>query len=95
MRTSGGRCDMGECEEGGAVGSGWWIRDAHCAGETTAERERENMADFAGSSSSLSERDVVDCAGDVCRYTTRDGRMTDKTEPTARPARKPIPATTP
>ena len=67
MRTSGGRSDMGEWEEGGALGSGLWRREAHCAGETTAEREREKIADFAGSSSSLSERDVVDCAGDVCR----------------------------
>lgn len=66
MRTSGGICDMGEWEAGGVLGSGWWMR-THCAGETTAEREREKMADFAGSSSSLSERDVVDCAGDVCR----------------------------
>ena len=58
---------MGEWEEGGAVGSGWWRREAHCAGDTTAEREREKIADLAGSSSSLSESDVVDCAGDVCR----------------------------
>lgn len=66
IRISGGRRDIGECEVARVVGR-WRSREDHWAGETTRVSELKKT-DLLTSSSSLSEREVVDCAGDWLLY---------------------------
>lgn len=63
MRISGGNWDIGDRDVTVFVGR-WRKREDHFAGVTTSESEPKKLDLFTSSSSS--ERDVVDCVGEGC-----------------------------
>jgi len=73
MRTSGGKFDIGEYSVDSCAGEIMCSRDDHCAGESTRESAAGKNVDLLTSSSSLSDKDVEDGAGEELRYISEAG----------------------